>query len=535
MSGRKQNANTYTAGIPASSTAQAEAKALPPFQPEDVGPALESWSAPGDGQWVPIRDPAAPRDAEPKDAASGTGLGAGAADPADDEVTVDGAVTEAASTDRTADATDTGSTADTADGGTAEATDAAGATGEPDVPVDGGADATDGGAAPALVKSRRSLPGRLYHGETNVDFVGRRRLWFTISAVAVVLSLAGLFGKGLNLGIDFEGGTVWVVPAGDASVGDVRDAVGEFGLAGATIQTLESDDGTSIRIEAEPTTAATSDDVSAAVAEASGSTFDDVEITSVGPSWGDEISAKALRALVVFLFAVTIYIALRFELKMAIPTLVALIHDVIITVGVYAWAGLEVTPATVVAVLTILGYSIYDGIVVFDKVDENARLVSSTGGMSYAGMVNVSLNQALMRSLNTTITALLPVGSLLIVGSWMMGAATLEEFAVALLIGLFSGAYSSLFLASPLLAVLKEREPRFREIRNRVAARGGDRAVVAATIAAGGGRVQMPNRPASAGKGKGKGGGKAGDDEPTSVVTPSGRVIPARPRKKSRR
>ena len=180
------------------------------------------------------------------------------------------------------------------------------------------------------------------------------------------------------------------------------------------------------------------------------------------PSWGREISDKAIRALIVFLVLVTIYIALRFELKMAFPTLVALIHDVLITIGVYAVTQLEVTPATVIAVLTILGYSIYDGIVVFDKVDENTRLVSSTGGLSYGGMVNVSLNQALMRSLNTTITALLPVASLLVVGSWILGAVVLQEFAIALLIGLFSGAYSSLFIASPLLAWLKEREPRYR-------------------------------------------------------------------------
>jgi preprotein translocase subunit SecF len=389
-------------------------------------------------------------------------------------------------------------------------------------------------AVAAVGPRRRSLPGRLYHGETNVDFVGRRKLWFTISAVAVVLSVVGLFWKGLNLGIDFEGGTVWVVSAGDASVADARDAVDEFGLGGATIQELDSDEGRQIRIEAEPTSADETDDVSSALADATGVTVDEVDITSVGPSWGEEISAKALRALIVFLIVVTIYIALRFELKMAIPTLVALIHDVLITTGVYAWSGLEVTPATVIAVLTILGYSIYDGIVVFDKVDENTRLVSSTGGLSYAGMVNVSLNQALMRSLNTTMTALLPVASLLIVGSWIMGASTLEEFAVALLIGLFAGAYSSIFLASPLLAVLKEREPRYRDIRNRIDARGGDREVVAATIAGGGSRVRLPNRPATP-----SGGGRArpsgGGDEATTVVAPSGRVIPARPRKKTRR
>ncbi len=397
--------------------------------------------------------------------------------------------------------------------------------------------AEDEASPPPLVRSRRGLAGRLYHGETNVDFVGRRRTWFTISAVAVVLSLVGLVWQGLNLGIDFEGGTVWVVPAGDASVGDVRDGVADFGLRDATIQSLESDSGSEVRIEAEPLTADESDDVTSALAEVTGSSVDEVDITSVGPSWGEEISRKALRALVVFLIVVTIYIALRFELKMAIPTLAALIHDVIITVGVYAWTGLEVTPATVIAVLTILGYSIYDGIVVFDKVDENSRLVSSTGGMSYGGMVNVSLNQALMRSLNTTITALLPVASLLVVGSWIMGASALEEFALALLIGLFSGAYSSIFLASPLLAVLKEREPRYREIKRRVAARGGDREFVAATIAAGGGRVRMPSRAASTGTASGaRAKPRArGDDEATATVAPSGRVIPARPRKKTRR
>src|SRR5262245_4846244 len=170
---------------------------------------------------------------------------------------------------------------------------------------------------------------------------------------------------------------------------------------------------------------------------------------------------------------------------MALPTLAALVHDVIITVGVYSITGLEVTPATVIAVLTILGYSIYDGIVVFDKVDENTRLVSSTGGLSYGGMVNVSLNQALMRSLNTTITALLPVLSLLVVGSWLLGAAVLEEFALALLIGLFSGAYSSIFIASPLLAWLKEREPRYRDIKRRIDARGGDADAVAAAVTTG--------------------------------------------------
>jgi|RhiMethySRZTD1v2_1073278.scaffolds.fasta_scaffold21757_6 preprotein translocase subunit SecF len=380
---------------------------------------------------------------------------------------------------------------------------------------------------------KRSVWSRLYHGETNIDFVGRRRLWFGLSLALVAISLVSFATRGLNLGIDFEGGVVWEVPAGDASVADARDAVDQFGLADATIQELQSDEGREIRVESEPLAAEQSDQVSSALADLTGSSFDDVVINEVGPTWGQEISEKAIRALIVFMVLVSIYISFRFELKMAIATLAALVHDVIITVGVYSVTQLEVTPATVIAVLTILGYSIYDGIVVFDKVDENTRLVSSTGGLSYAGMVDVSLNQALMRSLNTTITALLPVGSLLVVGSWMMGASVLEEFALALLIGLFSGAYSSIFIASPLLAVLKEREPRYRDIKRRVADRGGDREVVKATVATG----RPPSSRAAAAaspSGSSRAGAATVEAGTVPTVSPSGRVIPPRPRKKSR-
>jgi preprotein translocase subunit SecF len=393
-----------------------------------------------------------------------------------------------------------------------------------------GAGGTADGLDRAGRRRRRSIWTRLYHGETNVDFVGRRKLWFTLSLVAVLIGVGSLLTRDLNLGIDFEGGVVWQVAAGEASVGDARDALDEFGLGGATIQELESDEGVELRVEAEPVSAETSDQVTAALADLTGSPVDDVNLTSVGPSWGEEISEKALRALIVFLVLVTIYIALRFELKMAIPTLVALVHDVLITLGVYSVTQLEVTPATVIAVLTILGYSIYDGIVVFDKVDENTRLVSSTGGLSYAGMVNVSLNQALMRSLNTTITALLPVASLLIVGAWIMGAMVLQEFAIALLIGLFSGAYSSIFIASPLLAWLKEREPRYRDIKRRVDARGGDSGAVAATVAGGGApSVRVPAAAAGAAAKR-----PAGTAVGSAPVGPSGRAIPPRPRKKTK-
>jgi preprotein translocase subunit SecF len=408
-------------------------------------------------------------------------------------------------------------------------------------------DASDG-----PVVTKRSIWYRLYHGETDLNIVGRWRVWFAISMIAVLIGLVSLFTRGLNLGIDFEGGVVWEVGAGDASLDDARDAVAETGLRDATVLTVDSEQsGRTFRIESRPIDPEQTDEVSAALAEVTGQSTDDVNLNSVGPSWGREISDKAVRALVVFLVLVTLYITLRFQLKMAIPTLVALIHDVLFTVGVYSLTQFEVTPATVIAILTILGFSIYDGIVVFDKVDENTRLVSSTGGTTYSDMINLSLNQTLMRTLNTSITALLPVGSLLVVGSWMMGASTLEEFALALLVGLFSGAYSSIFIASPLLALLKEREPRNRDIRRRIEARAAAApAAQPGRKAAAGAATRPKTTRSTARSGAAAESGAAtepvGDEDESEVPVPSGgnggktsaprpeRVIPPRPRKKSK-
>lgn len=375
----------------------------------------------------------------------------------------------------------------------------------------------------APTAARRSVFARLYHGETRIDFVGRFRLWLTISVILILIGLVSLVTRGLNLGIDFEGGVVWEVPAGDASVADVQVAMEAAGLEGLTVQSLTADGQTRLRVEAEPLESAqAAEDISNQLADLTGSSVDDVSLNSVGPSWGEEISRKALRALVLFLIAITLYISLRFEFKMAVPTLAALIHDILITIGVYSIVGFEVTPATVIALLTILGFSIYDGIVVFDKVDENTKLVGTTHGLTYGGMVNLSLNQVLMRSLNTSITALLPVASLLVLGSWILGATTLEEFALALLIGLLAGAYSSIFIASPLLAVLKEREPRYHDLKLKLATRQGpvDRPVPVGPdgeeIAEPAGASKVAARPAAA-------------------APLSGRPIPPRPRKKGKK
>ena len=323
--------------------------------------------------------------------------------------------------------------------------------------------------------TQRNIWGRLYHGETDIDFIGRTKLWFAISGVVILIGLISLLTRGLNLGIDFEGGTVWELPQGEASVEDVREALTPLGLEDARIQVLGGD---RIRVQAGALEDAEDrqervEEVRAELAEVTGSRENVVNVDEVGPSWGNEITNKAQRALLFFLVAITIYITLRFEWKMALATLAALFHDILVTVGVYSLSGFEVTPATVIALLTILGYSIYDGIVVFDKVEENTRGLAATGRMGYGDVVNLSLNEVLMRSLNTSITALLPILSLLLLGGYVLGAVTLADFALALLVGLAASAYSSIFIASPLLALLKEREPRYKALRQRLETRGG--------------------------------------------------------------
>ncbi|MGK2956928.1 MAG: protein translocase subunit SecF [Acidimicrobiales bacterium] len=314
------------------------------------------------------------------------------------------------------------------------------------------------------------LFSRLYRGETTFDFVGRIRRWFLISGLVIVAGLISLGTQGLNLGIEFEGGNSWEVLS-DVPVSVARDALNAIGLPDAQVQTLRGSSGDRLRVQAEARTKFDDTKVTKALAKLSEKPENQVSFTEVGPSWGDEVTRKAARALAIFLVVITFYIAWRFEWKMALATLAALFHDIFVTVGVYSLAGFPVTPATVIAVLTILGYSIYDGIVVFDKVDENAKNLIVGGRVTYSEMVNNSLNQVLMRTLNTSITALLPILSLLVIGSLVLGATTLQEFALALLIGLGASAYSSIFIASPILALLKEREPRNISIREKAEAK----------------------------------------------------------------
>ncbi|MGH9286609.1 MAG: protein translocase subunit SecF, partial [Acidimicrobiales bacterium] len=273
-------------------------------------------------------------------------------------------------------------------------------------------------------RPRRSIWYRLYHGETAFDFVGGTRRWLLISGVVIAAGLVSLAWRGLNFGIDFRGGTAWEVPVDNPSVSAARDALRPLGLDNAKVQVLgrnvlrvQADAGKGTDEEAR----AEQQRVAEALAQATGTDVADVSINQVGPSWGDEITKKARNALIAFLVVITIYISLRFEPKMALAALAALVHDVLVTVGVYSISGFEVTPSTVVAFLTILGYSLYDTIVVFDKVEENTRGLASTGRMTYGDVVNLSMNQVLMRSLNTSLVAILPIFSVLVVGAFVLG------------------------------------------------------------------------------------------------------------------
>ncbi|MEC7144578.1 MAG: protein translocase subunit SecF [Actinomycetota bacterium] len=311
----------------------------------------------------------------------------------------------------------------------------------------------------------------LFRNEHHFDFPAMWRKALVGSAVLVLVSVGALVVRGLNLGIEFEGGTAWEVTAPGVSVADTREALGGTGAESGKIQTLGSD---AIRVRADLDTQEEVAAVTATLAELASVDVTDVSVTTVGPSWGDQITSKARNALFWFFVIVAGYIAVRLEWKMAVGALVAVTHDILISVGVYAIFQFEVTPATVIAFLTIMGYSLYDTIVVYDKVRDVGGRLTVTGRYTYSEMMNQSLNQVLMRSINTSITSVLPVLSMLLIGSVFLGALTLQEFAIALLIGILVGTYSSIFVAASVVAYMKEREAENRAVADKIRAREGE-------------------------------------------------------------
>jgi preprotein translocase subunit SecF len=323
---------------------------------------------------------------------------------------------------------------------------------------------------------------RMYRGETDFDFVGAAQKTLIVSAVLVVLSLVLLIVRPLNFSIDFTGGTVVVASnEADVPIGEVRSAMSGVGLGGARVQLTGEG---FIRVQTEALEPGLQDDLIVAVADVAGVSVNEVTVSAVGPTFGAEVTRRALEAMLIFLVVVSLYITWRFEWKMALAALAALFHDLIITGGIFAAFQFVVSPATVVAVLTIMGYSLYDTVVVFDKINENVEEMQDR--YTYTEIVNISMNQVLMRSINTSLTSLLPVGSLLLIGSLAFGAETLEEFALALFIGIALGTYSSIFVAAPLLAMWKEREEEWvrasRRVDRRLAAGGRVEPVTVAAV-----------------------------------------------------
>jgi preprotein translocase subunit SecF len=314
------------------------------------------------------------------------------------------------------------------------------------------------------------LGGRLYRGETSVDFIGKRKIWYSISGLLILASALTLFTQGLHLGIEFKGGSSFTITSANASVQTAETALRDAGITSQTIIQKVGND--KIRIQTDALSSAEQNAVESSLSSKFNVTVDSIDSQIIGPSWGEEITRKALYGLFGFLIVVMLYLAMAFESKMAIAAIISVVHDVFITVGIYALVGFEVTPATVIGFLTILGYSLYDTVVVFDKVRENTKGIAASGKSTYSQAANLAVNQTLVRSFNTSLIALLPVGSILFVGAGLLGAGTLKDLSLALFIGLATGTYSSIFIATPILAVLREREPAMQALAKRVGSRG---------------------------------------------------------------
>ncbi|GAA2692594.1 MULTISPECIES: protein translocase subunit SecF [Nonomuraea] len=319
------------------------------------------------------------------------------------------------------------------------------------------------------------LGRRLYRGEIDVDFVGRRKLWYSLSAFLLLFSIAGLVfsaatnGSPLNLGVEFKGGSVFSFAAPKATIEQVRETMTDAGVHQPIVQQA----GSGWRVTTETLDEANLTKVQQSVATELGVDSKQISITSIGASWGGEVANKAWIGLGVFMLAIILYLSMAFEPKMALAAIVALIHDLVITAGIYAWSGFEVTPATLLGFLTILGYSLYDAVVVFDMIKEVTAKLGTTSKKTYTMAANDALNHTLIRSLNTSLVAILPVAAILFIGTTVLGAGTLKDLSLALFVGMLVGTYSSLCVATPLLVTLKEREPKYQAIARRLASTGG--------------------------------------------------------------
>ncbi len=311
---------------------------------------------------------------------------------------------------------------------------------------------------------------RLYTGELSFDIVGRRRTWYTFTAVLLAVCVLAIGIRGLNLGIEFRGGADFQAPTAitATTVDDVRSAVERLDLPNNDELTVTTIGDGNVRVQTRALEVEEVAQVKQAIADQLGITIDDVAYSLIGASWGQQVTQQALIALLVFVGLVMLLIGFYFrDFKMSVAAILALFHDLIITIGVYALVGFAVTPTTMIGVLTILGYSLYDTVVVFDKIRENVVDLTKTN-RTYAEQANLAVNQVLIRSVNTTIIGVLPVAALLFTGAFILQTGPLKDLGLALFVGMLAGAYSSLFIASPLLTDMRESEPEMKEHRARL-------------------------------------------------------------------
>lgn len=340
-----------------------------------------------------------------------------------------------------------------------------------------------------------SIGNRLYRGDVAFEIVGRRRRWAAIFGTVLLLAILGLVVRGLHFSVDFKGGSVITVPSASLSTDQVNSIATADGVPAPTVQVQQIvGGGRQVTVTTVTITSGTQQQLTADLARAAGIDPSKITVEQVGASWGHDISNQATQALIVFLVLLAIYLAIFFEWKMAVAALASLVNVIVITVGVYAWSGLEVSPSTVVGFLTILGYAMYDAVVVFDKVKENKRQLVDQNKLGYGRAANLAVNQTLVRSLNTSLIALIPVAALLF-GGTVSQAAVLQDLALALLVGIGAGTVSSILVATPTLVWLKELEPAVRAQEQRLASvkataeRRATSAKVASVAVAGAGAV----------------------------------------------
>ncbi|MEH3155331.1 MAG: protein translocase subunit SecF [Gordonia paraffinivorans] len=334
-------------------------------------------------------------------------------------------------------------------------------------------DATE--ARNRTVAQKHSLLSRLYTGTGAFEIVGKRRMWFSITAGIVAICLLSIVFRGFTLGIDFEGGTqISFTNTSQTSTSAVESVFSDtLGRDAESVQTAGSGSSATVQVRTSTLSQAETERITSALAQRFGPalTADDINSSDVSSTWGGEVTQKALIALAVFLAIVLVYIAVRFDKEMSAAAMATMIFDIVVTAGVYSLVGFEVTPATVIGLLTILGFSLYDTVVVFDKVEENVRGVLHTTRRTYAEQANLAVNQTLMRSINTTVISVLPIIALMVIAVWLLGVGTLKDLGLIQLVGVVVGTFSSVAFATPLLVTLKERRKDIREHTRRVLAR----------------------------------------------------------------